>query len=94
MSRSSPPPPRRLRVICSAAALALAASLAPVLVAQAAAAGCRVDYSVSAQWSGGFTGNVALTNLGDPVNGWTLNWSFAAGQQVTQAWNSTVTGCQ
>ncbi|MER5628188.1 cellulose binding domain-containing protein [Streptosporangium sp. NPDC002544] len=91
MSRSSPPPPRRLRVICSAAALALAASLAPVLVAQAAAAGCRVDYSVSTQWSGGFTGNVALTNLGDPVNGWTLKWSFAAGQQVTQAWNSTLT---
>ncbi|MDG4794952.1 cellulose-binding domain-containing protein [Micromonospora sp. WMMD1082] len=55
-----------------------------------AATGCGVTYSVDAQWSGGFTGNVTLTNLGDPVSSWTLTWTFASGQQVSQAWNSTV----
>ncbi|GAA4709494.1 cellulose-binding domain-containing protein [Phytohabitans rumicis] len=57
----------------------------------AAAAGCRVTYTVGSQWGGGFTANVGITNLGDPLTGWTLRWSFGAGQAVTQAWNATVT---
>jgi hypothetical protein len=61
------------------------------LSAQAATAGCRVSYSVASQWQGGFTGNVSLTNLGDPVTSWTLTWSFSAGQTVTQAWSASVT---
>ncbi|MFI7078635.1 cellulase family glycosylhydrolase [Micromonospora sp. NPDC049903] len=56
-----------------------------------AAAGCRVVYSAPSQWPGGFTANVDLTNLGDPVNGWRLTWTFPSGQRVTQAWNATVT---
>ena len=71
-----------------------AATVAAGLVAGAsayAAAGCRVDYSVPAQWPGGFTANVDVTNLGDPINGWSLVWTFPSGQQVTQAWNATVT---
>ncbi|MEJ3742693.1 cellulose-binding domain-containing protein [Actinomycetes bacterium KLBMP 9797] len=72
--------------------LAVAATVGAVSVTgAAAAAGCRVSYSVGSQWSGGFTGNVSVTNLGDPLTGWTLTWSFGAGQQVTQAWNATVT---
>ncbi|MFV2084851.1 cellulose binding domain-containing protein [Micromonospora sp. LOL_021] len=31
-----------------------------------------------------------VTNLGDPVNGWTLAWTFPSGQRVTHAWNATV----
>ncbi|WP_435820210.1 cellulase family glycosylhydrolase [Micromonospora echinofusca] len=54
-----------------------------------AAAGCRVAYSAN-QWPGGFTANVAVTNLGDPIDGWRLTWTFPAGQQVTSAWNATV----
>ncbi|WP_435823510.1 cellulase family glycosylhydrolase [Micromonospora echinofusca] len=54
-----------------------------------AAAGCRVAYSAD-QWPGGFTANVAVTNLGDPIDGWRLTWTFPAGQQVTSAWNATV----
>ncbi|QFZ17897.1 cellulase family glycosylhydrolase [Saccharothrix syringae] len=56
-----------------------------------AAAGCRVVYTTPSQWQGGFSGNVAVTNLGDPVNGWRLTWTFPSGQKVTQAWNATVT---
>ncbi|MET7424243.1 cellulose binding domain-containing protein [Dactylosporangium sp. NPDC005555] len=59
--------------------------------ASAAAAGCRVTYTISSQWQGGFGASVAVTNLGDAINGWTLTWSFANGQTVTQAWGATVT---
>ncbi|MEU7982972.1 cellulose binding domain-containing protein [Micromonospora sp. NPDC049081] len=59
--------------------------------ATAAATGCRVDYKVTSEWQGGFGADVTITNLGDPVSGWTLTWAFASGQQVTQAWNATVT---
>lgn len=58
--------------------------------AQAAIA-CRVDYSISASWPGGFTANVTIHNLGDAINGWRLTWSFDAGQQITQIWNATHT---
>ncbi|GIH14346.1 cellulose binding domain-containing protein [Rugosimonospora africana] len=61
------------------------------VAAQAATTGCRVDYRVTSQWSGGFGGDVTITNLGDAVTAWTLTWTFAAGQSVTQAWNATVT---
>jgi glucuronoarabinoxylan endo-1,4-beta-xylanase len=62
-----------------------------VALPAAAAAGCSVKYAVSSQWQGGFGADVAITNLGDPLTGWTLTWSFGAGQTVTQAWNTTLT---
>ncbi|MEV4296490.1 family 43 glycosylhydrolase [Microbispora rosea] len=56
-----------------------------------AAVSCRVDYAVTNQWQGGFGASVTIHNLGDTVNGWRLTWTYGAGQQVTQAWNATVT---
>jgi endoglucanase len=58
--------------------------------AGAATTGCAVTYTVGSQWSGGFTANVAVKNLGDAINGWRLTWTFPAGQRVSQAWNATV----
>jgi hypothetical protein len=53
--------------------------------------GCSVTYSVTGQWGGGFQGDVKVTNTGSvPVNGWTLQWSFADGQVISQLWNGTV----
>ncbi|MFT7836806.1 cellulose-binding domain-containing protein [Saccharothrix sp. BKS2] len=72
-------------------AVAAATAGGGVVAAQAAAAGCGVTYSVTSQWQGGFTANVNVTNLGDAVSSWTLNWEFVAGQRVTQAWSATVT---
>jgi endo-1,4-beta-xylanase len=52
---------------------------------------CQVAYTVS-QWNTGFTANVKITNSGgSAINGWTLTWSFGAGQAVTSAWSATVT---
>ncbi|MEV4944875.1 glycoside hydrolase family 6 protein [Streptomyces sp. NPDC053755] len=59
--------------------------------AGAAAAGCKVDYTVTNQWNSGFGANVVVTNTGDPVSTWTLEWSYAGDQKVTQGWNATIT---
>ncbi|MBL6275613.1 cellulose binding domain-containing protein [Micromonospora fiedleri] len=82
---------RRVIVLATATATTLAAGVLTTLTASAAATGCRVDYRITNQWGGGFGADVTVTNLGDPLNGWTLTWAWpAAGQQVTQAWNATV----
>ncbi|MDG4824016.1 cellulose binding domain-containing protein [Asanoa sp. WMMD1127] len=80
----------RTPAVVTATAL-LGASLAAAVGTATAAAGCRVDYTVPNQWQGGFGASVTVTNLGDPINGWTLTWAYTAGQTVTQAWNATVT---
>ncbi|MEU4620892.1 cellulose binding domain-containing protein [Actinoplanes sp. NPDC023801] len=56
-----------------------------------AAAGCSVKYTVSSQWTGGFGAAVDVTNLGDPLPGWSLVFTFPAGQTITQLWNGAVT---
>lgn len=83
----------RVRASVALAAVAgLLAGGAPLVATGAeAATGCRVSYSVSSQWGGGFVADLAVTNLGDAVNGWALTWSYAGGQTVTSAWNATVT---
>ncbi|MFF3396010.1 cellulase family glycosylhydrolase [Streptomyces sp. NPDC002669] len=58
----------------------------------AAAAGCKVDHTVTGQWQGGFRAAVKVTNLGDPVTGWTLKFTMPdAGQKLVQGWNGTWT---
>jgi mannan endo-1,4-beta-mannosidase len=53
---------------------------------------CHVNYSVVNQWPGGFQAAVTLDNTGTTVwSSWTLTWTFAHGQTVTQMWNGTAT---
>ncbi|MEU8171143.1 cellulose binding domain-containing protein [Micromonospora sp. NPDC049004] len=82
---------QRFILLAASTAAAVVAGTVGTVVASAAAVGCRVDYQVSNQWQGGFGASVTITNLGEEVNGWALTWSYAAGQQVTQAWSATVT---
>jgi hypothetical protein len=50
---------------------------------------CAVTYKVTNQWSGGFQADVRLSNTGASAwSGWSLSWSFADGQKVTQMWNA------
>ncbi|MFB7244561.1 xyloglucanase [Streptomyces populi] len=50
---------------------------------------CSVTYKIANQWQGGFQADVSLTNTGSAAwTGWTLDWSFADGQKVTQLWNA------
>jgi pectate lyase len=84
---------RRMALCTSAAAVAALAVTGVVITAGSAqaAVGCRVGYAVASQWPGGFTANLTLTNVGDPLTSWAVTWSFSAGQTVTQAWNATIT---
>ncbi|MFJ4910986.1 cellulase family glycosylhydrolase [Streptomyces sp. NPDC088726] len=55
-----------------------------------AATGCRVDYTVTNTWQGGFQAAVKVTNLGAPVTGWKLEFAMpSAGQRLAQGWNAT-----
>ncbi|MFI7079543.1 CotH kinase family protein [Micromonospora sp. NPDC049903] len=53
--------------------------------------GCTATYAVTSQWSGGFQGEVRVTAGSRAISGWTVTWTFAGGQTVSQAWNATVT---
>ena len=81
---------RARRLIGASLALAVSTGVLAATTSARAAAGCRVTYTVTNQWQGGFGANVTIDNLGDPVNGWRLGWSFASGQTVTQLWGGTV----
>ncbi|GCE50130.1 mannan endo-1,4-beta-mannosidase [Thermosporothrix hazakensis] len=51
---------------------------------------CSVRYTIESQWPDGFTGKIKITNNGSStINGWTLAFSFAAGQKVQQGWSAT-----
>jgi xyloglucan-specific exo-beta-1,4-glucanase len=53
---------------------------------------CHVTYARQSEWAGGFTTNVTVNDTGTTaINGWTLTFSFPGDQQVTSAWNATVT---
>ncbi|MFD8965956.1 glycoside hydrolase family 9 protein [Streptomyces sp. NPDC059568] len=55
------------------------------------ASGCAVTYGIDSAWNNGFTATVTVKNTSTaPVDGWTLNWTYAGGQRVTNAWNATV----
>jgi cellulose 1,4-beta-cellobiosidase len=83
------PGARRRGVSAAAAAVLLASGTVALAQAQAsAAAGCTVDYTTN-DWGTGFTANVKVTNLGDALSSWTLEWDFAGNQQVTNGWNGT-----
>src|SRR3954463_16108309 len=81
----------RTSLVTGGAVAALVAAGVVAATSAQAAAGCTVKYTATGQWPGGFQANVDVTNLGDRINGWSLAWTFASGQKVTQVWNATVT---
>ncbi|GHJ07294.1 hypothetical protein TPA0907_16610 [Micromonospora humidisoli] len=57
-----------------------------------AAISCQVSYAITSQWPDGFQAEVTIRNTGTTaVNGWSLRWSFANGQQLSQSWGVTYT---
>ncbi|MEV4490258.1 cellulase family glycosylhydrolase [Micromonospora coxensis] len=85
------PRPTRRHLLAAGAAAALtlgASTLLPITNAMAAT-GCAVTYTASS-WTGGFSANITIKNLGDTVNGWTLGFTFPdPGQRVGQGWSAT-----
>lgn len=53
---------------------------------------CHITYVDQNDWGSGFTAAVSIKNTGSqPINGWTLTWTWSGNQQITQSWNSTFT---
>ncbi|WP_053847202.1 glycoside hydrolase family 6 protein [Streptomyces sp. NRRL B-24085] len=58
--------------------------------AVAAAAPCTVDYKVQNQWDTGFTAAVTITNNSAAKSSWSLKWSYAGNQRISNGWNAKV----
>jgi endoglucanase len=53
---------------------------------------CHAAYSVVSAWSGGFQGQVVLTNTGTAtINNWNLAWTFPGDQKISQLWAASYT---
>ncbi|HEX6194592.1 MAG TPA: glycoside hydrolase family 6 protein [Jiangellaceae bacterium] len=83
---------RRRRTLAGGAALLLAAAglAAATAVPAHAAPGCDVQFSAG-EWNdgaGGFTGSVILTNTGDPISGWTLEFDLPGSASLTHGWSA------
>ncbi|MEU8821629.1 cellulose-binding domain-containing protein [Actinoplanes sp. NPDC048796] len=75
--------------IAMAVVLAAAGLVVVRAPAASAAPACTVGWTAN-QWSTGFTADVQVTNGGAPVTSWTLSWTFAGDQRITNGWNATV----
>lgn len=51
---------------------------------------CTAAYQTTNSWPGGFQGQVTVTAGGAAVNGWTVHWTLASGQSITQLWNGSL----
>ncbi|MGW0333432.1 cellulase family glycosylhydrolase [Streptomyces sp. NPDC003011] len=61
-----------------------------VTTASAPGGTCSVGYRATNEWSGGFQGEIVIRNTGTTaVSGWTLAFTFAGGQTVTNMWGGT-----
>jgi hypothetical protein len=57
---------------------------------QVSGASCKIHYAITNQWPGGFGATISITNTGTTaINGWSLKFSFANGQTITQLWNGS-----
>jgi len=53
---------------------------------------CHIGYTITNQWTPGFQVALSIDNTSaTAINGWTLSWTFANGQTVTQLWNGAET---
>jgi len=53
---------------------------------------CHIGYSITSQWSGGFGAAITINNTGtSAIANWSLTWTFANGQKITQVWNGNGT---
>jgi mannan endo-1,4-beta-mannosidase len=55
------------------------------------AGACTATYAVTGQWPGGFQGDVKVTAGSAAIKNWTVTWTYANGQTVSNAWGATVT---
>ncbi len=51
---------------------------------------CSASYVTAGQWTGGFQATVTVTAGSAAIGSWSVGWTFANGQAITQSWNVTL----
>ncbi|MFN8492340.1 MAG: cellulose binding domain-containing protein [Caldilineaceae bacterium] len=85
-------PPTATSVASTTTPTALPPTATPTATPSGSGISCSVSYQVSSQWQDGFTTNIVIQNKGaTAINGWTLAWTFAGNQVITNLWNGALT---
>ena len=78
-----------VEAVSSASGVSPASNQASATTQASTAGACHVGYADSNDWGSGFTGAISITNGGSSaITAWSLQWSFAGNQQLSQAWNA------
>ena len=88
---SAPPtstPPTSAAVTTRPPTSAAVTSTVPTTPATGGA--CSAAYRTVNSWSGGYQGEVTVTAGSAAVKGWTVRWTLASGQTITQLWSGTL----
>lgn len=56
-----------------------------------ASGACTASYAITNSWPGGFQAEVQVKAGSSAINGWTVKWTYANGQTISQVWNATIT---
>ncbi|MFD8304457.1 glycoside hydrolase family 6 protein [Streptomyces sp. NPDC059690] len=88
MSRTRLPLVAALALVAGTSGTALLASPAGAAVTSVP---CTVDYKIQSQWDTGFTAAVTITNNASAKSSWSLKWSYAGDQRVTNGWSAKIT---
>ena len=51
---------------------------------------CAAVYQTQNSWPGGFQGLVTVTAGSSAITGWTVKWTLASGQSISQLWSGTL----
>ena len=54
--------------------------------------GCTATYRMVSMWTGGFQGELTVTNGTTAISGWTVQLTLAGGQTIANVWNGSNTG--
>jgi endoglucanase len=67
------------------------ASSSPGTTTPAPSGTCTASYATVNSYSGGFQGQVTVTAGSSAITQWTVTWTLASGQTISQLWNGTLT---
>jgi endoglucanase len=82
---------RYLACVLAAGGLAAGAAVAVSSTAAQAAAACQVQYTVQSDWGTGFSLAVTVQNTGSAITSWTLGYTYAGNQSLSQGWSGNWT---
>jgi hypothetical protein len=81
----------KIEAVDAAGTSAASAQASATTSSSGGGSGCTVDYVISPQNSSAFGAAITIKNGSTAITSWTLTWTFANGQTVSQLWNGIET---